>query len=58
MRNKEEELLGRIFNDFYGSDKEWKLEMEFELLVERKIRISVVNICWYGVSVYFIYVIK
>ncbi|KAJ7393753.1 hypothetical protein OS493_003412 [Desmophyllum pertusum] len=28
-------LLGRIFNDSYGSDKEWKLEMELDLLVKQ-----------------------
>lgn len=51
LRNKEEELLGRIFNDSYGSDKEWKLEMELELLAERKTRISAANTRWHGASV-------
>lgn len=48
LRKKEEELLGCIFNDSYGSDKEWKLEMELDLLGERKTRISTANTRWRG----------
>lgn len=58
LRNKEEELLGRIFNDSYGSDKEWKLEMELELLAERKTRISAANTRWHGASVYLTHATK
>lgn len=43
---KQEELLGRVFNDNYGSDKEWKLEMELDLLGEKKKRIKGAHYKW------------
>lgn len=58
LRKKEEELLGRIFNDSYGSDKEWKLEMELDLLGQRKERINAANTRWRGAHVYLDYAVK
>lgn len=58
LRKKEEELLGRIFNDSYGSDKEWKLEMELELLNERKQRIHAANVRWRAAHVYLDHAVK
>ena len=58
LRKKEEELLGRIFNDSYGSDKEWKLEMELDLLTQRKERISAANTRWRGAHVYLDHAVK
>ena len=52
LKLKEEELLGRIFNDSYGSDKEWKLEMELDLLGQRKERISAAHVRWRAAHVY------
>ena len=52
LRLKEEEVLGRIFNDSYGSDKEWKLEMEVDLLGQRKERIQAAYYRWHGARVY------
>lgn len=52
LRSKEEELLGRIFNDSYGSDKEWKLEMELDLLGQRKDRINAAFVRWRAAHVY------
>lgn len=52
LRSKEEELLGRIFNDSYGSDKEWKLEMELDLLGQRKDRINAAYVRWRAAHVY------
>lgn len=46
LRFKQEELLGKIFNDSYGSDKEWKLEMELDLLAEKKERIKTAHYKW------------
>ena len=45
-RLKQEELLGKIFNDCYGSDREWKLELELDLTAERKERIKTANYKW------------
>lgn len=58
LKLKEEELLGRIFNDSYGSDKEWKLEMELDLLGKRKERISAANIRWRAAHVYLDHAVK
>lgn len=58
LKLKEEELLGRIFNDSYGSDKEWKLEMELDLLGQRKDRINAAYVRWRGARVYLDYAIK
>lgn len=52
LRSKEEVLLGRIFNDSYGSDKEWKLEMELDMLGQRKERINAAFVRWRGAHVY------
>lgn len=46
LRFKQEQLLGEIFNDSYGSDKEWKLEMELDLLAEKKERIKTAHYKW------------
>lgn len=58
LRNKEELLLGRIFNDSYGSDKEWKLEMELDILTQRKERINAAHVRWRGAHVYLDYATK
>lgn len=58
LRKKEEMLLGRIFNDSYGSDKEWKLEMELDLLGQRKERVNAANIRWRGAHVYLDHAVK
>ena len=52
LRSKEEVLLGRIFNDSYGSDKEWKLEMEVDMLGQRKERINAAFVRWRAAHVY------
>lgn len=52
LKIKEEDLLGRIFNDSYGSDKEWKLEMELDLLSQRKERINAAHVRWRAAHVY------
>ncbi|KAK3697165.1 hypothetical protein QZH41_013542 [Actinostola sp. cb2023] len=46
LKYKQEQLLGKIFNDSYGSDKEWKLEMEFDLIVEKKERVKSAHYKW------------
>ena len=58
LRNKEETLLGRIFNDSYGSDKEWKLEMELDMLTQRKERINSAHIRWHAAHVYLEHAVK
>jgi glutathionylspermidine synthase len=46
LRFEQEKLLGEIFNDSYGSDKEWKLEMEMDLMGEKKGRIQGAHYKW------------
>jgi len=46
LKYKQEGLLGKVFNDNYGSDKEWKLEMELDLLGEKKERIKSAHYKW------------
>ena len=43
---KQEELLGKIFNDCYGSDQEWKLELELDLTAEHKERVKTADYKW------------
>ena len=45
-RHKQEELLGKIFNDCYGSDREWKLEMDLDLTAEHRERIKTADYKW------------
>ena len=58
LRSKEEVLLGRIFNDSYGSDKEWKLEMELDMLGQRKERINAAHVRWRAARVYLDHAVK
>lgn len=58
LRGKQEVLLGQIFNDSYGSDKEWKLEMELDLLGQRKERISAAHVRWSAAHVYLDHAVK
>jgi len=58
LRSKEEVLLGRIFNDSYGSDKEWKLEMELDMLGQRKERINAAHVRWRAAHVYLDHAVK
>lgn len=46
LRHTQETLLGKIFNDSYGSDREWKLEMELDLMGEKKERIRTAHYKW------------
>ncbi|EDO38451.1 predicted protein, partial [Nematostella vectensis] len=45
-RHEQEEILGKIFNDTYGSDNEWKLEMELDALGDQKERVQAAHTKW------------
>lgn len=52
LRGKQEELLGKIFNNSYGSEREYELEMELDSLGEQKERIRAAYHRWNGAKVY------
>ena len=58
LRIRQEELLGKIFNDNYGSAQEWEMEMDLDLLGTQKERIRTAHHRWSSAKVFLSAAIK